>query len=235
MGVELKPLPPTFVDTRNALHRVAEELVAPARKPHNEIALRQTPGGFGTPAFEFDGSATRVRVEGVELVVARDRAEERVELHSLAAGGALLGPELLPDGVPDDETPLGIDGEAAARLADFYAFAADALGRVKSAMSADAEPSETNLWPEHFDIAVEAGPEAAGMRATYGASPGDDEHPEPYVYVGPWTAEVSAELWNATGFRGAELGYAEFLGAGDPEILAIEFMRSRYTALMGSN
>jgi hypothetical protein len=137
--------------------------------------------------------------------------------------------------VPDDETPLGIDGEAAARLADFYAFAADALGRVKTAMSADAEPSETNLWPEHFDIAVEAGPEAAGMRATYGASPGDDEHPEPYVYVGPWTAEVSAELWNATGFRGAELGYAEFLGAGDPEILAIEFMQSRYTALMGSN
>ena len=96
MGVELKPLPPTFVDTRNALHRVAEELVAPARKPHNEIALRQTPGGFGTPAFQFDGSATRVRVEGVELVVARDRAEERVELHSLAAGGALLGRSSFP-------------------------------------------------------------------------------------------------------------------------------------------
>jgi hypothetical protein len=235
MGVELKPLPPTFVDTRNALHRVAEELVAPARKPHHEIALRQTPGGFGTPAFEFEGTTTQVRVEGDELVVGRDRAEERVELHSLAAGGALLGPELLPDGVPDDETPLEIDGEAAARLAELYAFGAGVLEQVKSAMSADAEPSETNLWPEHFDIAFEAGPEAAGMRATYGASPGDDEHGEPYLYVGPWTAEVSAELWNETGFRGAELGYAELLGVGDPETLAIEFMRSRYTALRDSN
>jgi hypothetical protein len=73
------------------------------------------------------------------------------------------------------------------------------------------------------------------MRATYGASPGDEEHGEPYLYVGPWTADVSAELWNATAFRGAELGYAELLGAGDPEILAIEFMRSRYNALGASN
>ncbi len=89
------------------------------------------------------------------------------------------------------------------------------------------------MWPEHFDIAFEAGREAADMRATYGASPGDDEHREPYVYVGPWTAEVSGELWNATGFRGAELGYVELLGADDPEILAIEFMRSRYAALTG--
>ena len=235
MGVELKPLPPTFVDTRNALHRVAEELVAPARKPHNEIALRQTPGGFGTPAFEFEGRTMQVRVEGVELVVERDRAEERVELHSLAAAGAPLGPELLPDGVPDDETPLGIDGEAAARLSEFYSLGARVLELLRSAMSADAEASDTNLWPEHFDIAFDAGPEAAGMRATYGASPGDEEHGEPYVYVGPWTADVSAELWNATAFRGAELGYAELLGAGDPEILAIEFMRSRYNALGASN
>jgi hypothetical protein len=234
MGVELKPLRPAFVATRRALHRVAEELVAPARKPHNEIALRQTPGGFGTPVFEFEARTTQVRVEGVELVVGPDGAEGRVELRTLAAGGALLGPELLPDGVPDDESPLEIDGEAAARLADFYAFGADVLERVKSAMSADAAPSDTNLWPEHFDIAFDAGPESAGMRATYGASPGDDEHPEPYVYVGPWTAEVSGKLWNATGFRGAELRYVELLGAGDPESLAVEFMQSRYAALIGS-
>ena len=173
-------------------------------------------------------SATR------ELVLGSVGADRRVDLRTLAAGGALLGRELLPDGVPDDESPLEIDGEAAARLADFYAFGADVLERVKSAMSADAEPSETNLWPEHFDIAFEVGPEAAGLRATYGASPGDDEHPEPYVYVGPWTAEVSGELWSAPGFRGAELGYAELLRAGDPESLATEFMQSRYAALMGS-
>jgi hypothetical protein len=38
MAAALKPLPESFGATRNALHRVAGELVAPARKPHNEIA-----------------------------------------------------------------------------------------------------------------------------------------------------------------------------------------------------
>jgi len=234
MAVELTPLPETFAATRGALHRVAEELVAPARKPHNEIALGQTPGGFGTPEFEFGGRRTQVRVEGADLVLARDGDEDRVELRSVAAGGTLLGPELLPDGVPADDSPLDIDVEAADRLADLYAFAAEALERLRSGMAPDADPSETNLWAEHFDIAFEAGAEAAGRRATYGVSPGDDEHAEPYVYVGPWTAQSEGELWNATAFKGAELGYAELVVASDPMTAATEFMRSRYAALTGA-
>lgn len=232
-AVELQPLPATFVSTRHALHRVAEELVAPSRKPHNEIALRQTPGGFGTPEFEFDGVPAQVRVEGAELVLTRGGSEERAALHSLAAGGALLGPGLLPDGVPQDDTPLEIDPGAATRLADLYAFAAAVLERVRSELPRDAEPSDTSLWPEHFDIAFEAGPEASSQRATYGVSPGDENHTEPYAYVGPWGPDVSGELWNATGFRGAELGYADLLAADDAHRLAVGFMRSRYAALAG--
>ena len=53
----LAPLPEAFAATREALHRVAEQIVAPARKPHNEIALTPTPGGFGTPPFEYEGRA----------------------------------------------------------------------------------------------------------------------------------------------------------------------------------
>jgi hypothetical protein len=231
MAVELKPLPSTFAATRDALHSVAEKLVAPARKPHNEIALRQTPGGFGTPEFEFEGRRTQVRVEEIELVLTRDGNVDRAELDSLAAGGALLGPALLPDGVPDDDAPLGLDPEAADRLADFYAFAAELLERFGSGVPPEAERSETNLWPEHFDIAFEAGAEAAGQRATYGVSPGDDEHVEPYVYVGPWAATDDPELWNATAFNGAELGYAELRATDDPAGAAFDFMRSRYEAL----
>jgi hypothetical protein len=234
VAAPLQPLPATFAQTRDALHRVAEQLVAPARKPQNEIALRQTPGGFGTPEFEFGGERTQVRVVGAELVLMRGADEELVALRSVAAGGALLGPGLLPDGVPDDETPLEVDGDAAARLADLYAFAAVVLERVKSELPPDAAPSETNLWPEHFDIAFEAGAEDAGRRATYGVSPGDDDHREPYAYVGPWDPGVSGELWNARGFRGAELGYAELLAAVDAESQAVEFMRSRYAALTGA-
>jgi len=231
MAVELKPLPGSFADARDGLHRVAEELVAPARKPHNEIALAQTDGGFGTPDFEFAGSRMQVRVEGAELVLSSDGEERRAPLTSLADGAALLGAELLPDGLPDDTTPLDIDPEAAARLADYYALGAEALDRFTEDLPPEADASTKNLWPEHFDIAIEAGPEAAGQRANYGASPGDEQHDEPYIYVGPWTAEVEGQLWNASGFNGAELGYADLLAADDPVDATVDFFRIRYEAL----
>jgi hypothetical protein len=227
----LHALPSSFASTREALHQVAEQIVAPGRKPHNEIALRQTPGGFGTPEFEFEGATVQVRVDGAELVVAREGSERRAELSTLAEAGALVGAELLPDGVPDDRTDLAIDPEAAERLGDFYAFSADVLGRFRSRLDAADEASSINLWPEHFDIAFEAGAEDVGRRANYGASPGDDAHAEPYLYVGPWSQDVTGELWNAEAFTGAELGYAELLEADDPAALALEFFESRHAAL----
>jgi hypothetical protein len=223
----LEPLPPSFAETRDALHRVAEEIVAPARKPHNEIALSVVPGGFGTPPFEHNGRRLQVRVEGDELVVEADGVQTRGGLESLADAGALVGAELLPDGLPEDSRPLAIDPAAAGALAAFYAFAAEALDGFKGSLPDDAEPSATILWPEHFDVAIEAGAEAAGQRANYGGSPGDEHHPEPYLYVGPWTARPEGELWNATGFPGAELPYAELASAPDPGRLAREFFEAR--------
>ena len=49
-----------------------------------------------------------------------------------------------------------------------------------------AEPSEIHLWPEHFDVAFE------DRAVTYGGSPGDENHDEPYLYVAPWTAPPPA-------------------------------------------
>jgi hypothetical protein len=229
--VGLKPLPDDFPQSREALHRVAEELVAPARKPHNEIALTVTPGGFGTPPFEFDGATLQVRVEGTDLVLERDGGEGRTALTSIADAAALLGPELLVDGMPDDDGPLGIDPVAADRLAEFYAFASEALERARGALPAHAAPSTIILWPEHFDVACEAGSEEAGQRANYGASPGDADHAEPYLYVGPWTAPPESELWNATGFPGAELPYAGLVADSDPTATAVEFFGTRARAL----
>jgi hypothetical protein len=229
MGLE--PLPESFAATRDALHRVAERIVAPARKPHNEIALTATPGGFGTPPFAFDGRELQVMVDGRELVVVEDGAERRAPLQTLAEAASFVGPDLFPDGVPDDRTPLGIDAESARRLGDLYGFADEALARLRDGFPAEAAAGGINLWPEHFDIAFEAGDEASARRANYGVSPGDEEHPEPYVYVGPWSGEAEGELWNATGFAGAELGYAELLGEADAVAAAVEFMSARYEAL----
>lgn len=172
-----------------------------------------------------------MRVEGVELVHERNGEVRRTALSSLARAAELLGPELLADGPVADAEPLAIDPGSAVRLADFYDFAADLLGEFRAALPAAEDPSPVILWPEHFDIALEAGVEDDGHRANYGASPGDADHPEPYLYVGPWVAPPAGELWNAQGFPGAELGYAELLAASDQAATASDFFSARHAAV----
>jgi hypothetical protein len=203
----LEPLPSTFAETREALHKVAQAVVAPARLPPNEISLRYTRGGFGTPFFELDGHDCQVRVEHGELVRQRGMDETTEAL------------------------PPEVDSAAASALGDFYGFGCSVLEQLRADEFVDGDPSKVVLWPEHFDIALDLGPEATGRRATIGASPGDESHEEPYLYVTPWTAQVSGELWNATGFAGAELGYSELLSAADQRRAALDFMRERYRAL----
>jgi hypothetical protein len=220
----LVALPPSFRTTFTALHRVAEQIVAPARKPDNEIALEATPGGFGTPEFEHEGQPQQVRVEGTELVHRGGDRERRGPLTSLEEARQLVA-ELVPGG-PLSAEPLAVDAAAAMRLGDWYAFGAAILGEL-----ADGTASPAWLWPEHFDIAIELGDADAGQRANYGFSPGDGDHDEPYAYVGPWTAEVSGALWRATGFRGAQLTYSELLAGADQPAAALEFFTRRKDAL----
>ncbi len=227
---KLDPAVDGLAKTREALHKVAEQLVAPARKPDNEIALTATPGGFGTPVFESGGQRIQVRVEGAHLVVHRGGEEKRAPLTTVAAGAELIGADLFPGGVPTDDTPLEIDAPAAAQLGRWFALGAHVLEGLREDWAAE-DPSPANLWPEHFDIAIEAGSEADGRRANYGFSPGDADHDLPYLYVGPWSAEVSGELWNGKGFNGAEIGFEELAAAEDQLQAALDFCRTRKSAL----
>jgi len=227
----LTPLPEDFATTVASLHRVAEEIVAPARKPDNEIALEPTVEGFGTPEFEFRGTQQRVRVEADELVHDVAGKAQRAPLFSLAAAGVLVA-DLLPEaGVGLDPAPLAIDRDAALVLAGWYAFGARVLERLGEEASTAEAATKPILWPEHFDVAIELGDEAAGHRATYGFSPGDENHAEPYAYVAPWVAQTPGGRWNATGFGGAELGYTDLLDAEDPEVGALHFLRAGRDAL----
>ncbi len=224
----LPVLPTAFAATRAALHSVAERVVAPARTAAtgNEIALEATPGGFGTPALPDGG---RVRVELDELVVdERGGAVRRAPLASLVQAARLAG--LPGEGLSDE--PLAVDRDAARALAAFYAFADELLRALHAEAPACAEPSPVRLWPEHFDIAFEQGEEREGRRAGYGASPGDEHHDEPYLYVAPWSEPPRGPGWTATGFRGAELGYAALLVAPDPRKAALTFFRDRRAALL---
>jgi hypothetical protein len=206
----LEPLPASFAQTRDALHKVSLAVVAPARKPENEISLRYTRGGFGTPFFDDGGADCQVRVEGGELIRQRGNAETREPL------------------------PAEVDPAATRALGDLYGFASSVLEQLR-ADEADAESSLVRLWPEHFDMAMELGDQGRGTRANFGVSPGDENHAEPYLYVGPWDAgRASGELWNATGFSGAELRYSALLDARDQRRTALDFMRERYRDIQES-
>ena len=51
------------------------------------------------------------------------------------------------------------------------------------------------------------------------SSPGDADHPLPYLYVGPWTPDDDP-FWNAGSY--ARLGYPELEAAEDPIARALE-------------
>jgi hypothetical protein len=206
----LEPLPSRFAETRVALHEVAGAVVAPARKPDGEISLRYTRGGFGTPFFDEGGTDCQVRVDGAELVRQRGHEETREPL------------------------PPEVDEAAARALGDLYGFACSVLEQLR-ADEFEADSSLVRVWPEHFDVAIEIGDKGRGTRADFGASPGDENHDEPYLYVRPWDAgRASGVLWNATGFTGAQLRYSELLSAEDQRRSALDFFAERYRAIQGN-
>ncbi len=222
----LAPLPPTYTATRLALHVVAEHVVSPARThaTGNEIALEARPGGFGSPAFPDGGW---VAVDGDRLI----RRAPDGTLHDHRLSTVQAAAEFAGLTATSTLVPLEIDPVAAGVLADLFAFADAGLRVLRAEADPADRPSPIRLWPEHFDIAYEEGDETAGGRAGYGVSPGDENHPEPYAYVGPWTPPPAGPLWNATAFPGAELTYAELRDAADPTAAILGFFRARRAAL----
>jgi hypothetical protein len=201
----LSVLPSGFAATRTKLHHVAAEALAPAReRVTGRIGLRALPGGFGTAPF---GDVMQIHVDGTELV--------------------------LRDGTSIQREPIGdIDADSAAALARWFAFGAGILEELRAETALAHEPTPPQLWPEHFDVAIELGAEPGGFRTGYGASPGDELHPEPYLYVVPWSAAVEGDLWTATAFSGAELSYAELLASDDRRATALDFFRTRRDDLL---
>ena len=178
----MDPLPPTYTETRRALHAVAEHVISPVRyAAEGRIGLAVTPGGFGTPDL-------RARVENGTLIV-----DETLPSRSVVG-------VYTPTTDPGDADMTRVDAVAAGALADWFAYC-DALLR-------ELDPNaEITLWPEHFDIACVVG------ECNYGGSPGDEHHPEPYLYVGPWGEHDDDPFWNEP--FGASLPYAAILGGAD--------------------
>lgn len=248
MNEPLVPLTESFPATRLALHRVAAYVVSPARRhAMGRMGLRAAPGGFATPTYAGPEGMTTVGVAGIDLAVHSDAGQRHQRLSTLAAAGSFIGVEPdvawaaeldIPEPGPLD-ADLGIDANDAGALAAWFRFGWGILDRLSS--DGDSQhASEPQLWPEHFDPAIEIGDPAGTTRASYGFSPGDvsadataGPEPLPYLYVAPWYPDEQprSAYWSAGSL--AVLRYADLAAEADPAAAAHAFLIKGRSLLAG--
>jgi hypothetical protein len=181
-GADSEPSSATLIATRRQLYGIAECLLAgPEHRATGEIALRITPGGFGTTA------GPEMRLDGLEFVQGDRRVPAAGSFGELAdqLGVEFGAPAMLYRGgsgaQPNDIVDLD---PAATRFIVEWCALSDAALRM---LDPDQHPI---LWPEHFDVAILLD------NRSYGSSPGDDFHPAPYAYVTAHDHE-GGPFWNA--------------------------------------
>lgn len=187
----------SLVATRESLHRVAEHVLSAARKraAGHQISLLPGPGGFRTPPFGDEGRVVAVMATDIAVIDAGGTRSQ--PLTSLRAAAEFVGIEpgfpwtKHPPATPlTPDEPLALDAGAARELADWFAVADQALRDLGAELAPDDEVIP-QIFPEHFDVAITL------AEVNYGASPGDEAIPVPYLYVGPHEPPGSDPFWNA--------------------------------------
>ncbi|MEM9566183.1 MAG: hypothetical protein AAGA93_26420 [Actinomycetota bacterium] len=244
--------PADLTATRIDLHRLAAYVIAPVRhRANGKFGLRWTRGGFGTPFFPGpDGEDRQIRVEGTTLVdqrggsVADGGTVRTAPITTLRAAAEFLGGEIDTETaaehdsppVGDIDAPLVVDPAASVFLGHWFGLGFAALEAVRGD-AGSADPSRPQLWPGHFDPAIEVGDE--DHRGSYGASPGDAGVDEPYLYLSVWWPDrvglagddLDRDLWNAPSFTGAVLRLSDFPADEDPVDVATRFWFEHRDAL----
>ena len=218
--------PPDLARTREALHAVAEQVLAPARvrATGSEIALR----GHARRLRHAPASppAGVVRVQGAELVVeAADGGERRAPITTVRAAARLAGLDAdeLPDDALDVDPPWPRSSSAPSTPSPTPS---------SRACGADAEdPSPIHLWPEHFDLAFDAGDEAAGSARPTAPRRATRSTPSPTSTSRRGARPPRPRSGTPTGFTGAELAWADLVIDADPGAAALDFWRAARDAL----
>lgn len=232
------PFDRTYTTTREHLHQIAFFAVSPARyREVGRMGLQPAPGGFGTPRF---GSKV-ARVSESLLVLEEDGAIATQEITDIRSAAEFLAGDYQenwfddfhdPLEPMDPDQPLAVSPGDSRRIGEWFSFGFGVLNTLRAEGSEGDNVSEVQIWPEHFDAAAELGNADLGQRASFGASPGDGGHAQPYLYVAPWSeVESSDRYWNATHFNGSILPWGDLSESADPMDLAVDFFRDGYNRL----
>ena len=235
-----QPLSNSYGVTRDHLHQLAYFALSPARhRVEGRMGLRATATGFGTP--EFDGRVARV--DGSLLVHEQGGNVATQEISTVREAAEFFGGDYVEvwfEKFKDPLAPIGpdvalsVDADDSRLIGAWFRFGFEVLDSFRSDSQTADDASSTQIWPEHFDAAMETGDVDSGRRASYGFSPGDEAHPDPYVYVAAWgEIDRSDAYWNDEAFNGSSLGYAEIAASPDPFDAAIGFLRDGYRILQG--
>lgn len=210
---------PALAATRDALHQVAEHVLAAAQYAElGTIRLRIVAGGFAT--IDTQPGNRRLAVINGQVVVTDDAGVRSAPLTTVRAAADFVGitaglapTAYRPATTLAPDAPLAIDPDSVVVLSNWYRLADEALRRF--AAEVGAPPLEPVLWPEHFDVGITID------TVNYGASPGDSEIADPYVYVGPHGGPPRRDtFWNAA--FGAARTIDEIKGSDD----AVAFFRT---------
>ena len=233
---QLPGLPADYPSALFDFHRLAYSVVAEARYQCNgKFGLRYVRGGFGTPFF---GNDIQVRVTGDRLVVQQAGRARAAPINTLREAGEFVGatpgttarehdsPEL-----GDIDRPLNVRADVGHFLGAWFGLATAALEELRFSPGV-VDPERVQLWPGHFDPAIAAGDAESGRRATFGLSPGDHAHEEPYIYVAAWgEVDRSDPFWNEQDFNGASLPFRDLVSTGDHYAAAVAFLKAGYACL----
>lgn len=201
------------------------------------MGLRHHEGGFGTP--EFEGKL--LRIEGDQLIVEQAGKSRSHKFSTVREAVEFLGHEYEEEWFADfhdpldplhPDQPLDVDPASTRALSEWFGFAWVLLEELRSHGKPGDDASEVQLWPEHFDAAIEMGSLEEGRRASYGASPGDQAHDEPYIYVSAWgEIDRSNPYWNDDAFNGSSFPYRLLKESDDPVKTGLGFLLEGYRVL----
>jgi hypothetical protein len=222
-----------LVSTRTTLHRIAAHILGRARfAGSGHFGLRAGADGIATPAFGAAPEVLRIANTALIREVGGECTWATIPGSTLRHLAGFAGVDLDAPFSAGQDTPavgepeehLELSGEAAGIIAEWYALCWRVLDRVIESLPSGATATTIQLWPEHFDAAT-AVTLPSSDPVNLGFSPGDTFEPEPYVYVGPWSAArrpKDASFWNAP--FGAVRRRSELADLPDPAGACREFL-----------